>query len=378
MASLEPNAETEKPQHPNLQLSKSSSNQVHHPTSDKRVVSNEIAAVRLPKIDGRDPVRYDASVVMVTASSPDGLASSHQPPPPPPPPPPPSPSPPPPPQQRQSPSPPFIPSSHTSTSHTSQSIHPYSEHNHTPSNHNNDVTPQQSQFQRRRERRRQTRQLRAMERPQESVFNQGTNASAASYRDGSPYKHPSRPSDSSNGSGSTSSRRELLAAQYNSSVQQLASAYSPQSPSPERAINHSSSSPATGWVINHYSPSATAGLAINHSSPSPRTGRRMQPSEQGVRSPAGRTMNGAFQLNSGPRPVANSIRLPIRPLGSSPDVSDDWRSWDEVRVKVFSLPLDSTTRDLWVWFQGEGSILLIDIYEDRTGSRDGNACLTFR
>lgn len=57
---------------------------------------------------------------------------------------------------------------------------------------------------------------------------------------------------------------------------------------------------------------------------------------------------------------------------------DNWASWSEVQVKVFGLTANITTSDLWKCFSKEGTIVTIELFEDRTGARDGKALVRFR
>lgn len=57
---------------------------------------------------------------------------------------------------------------------------------------------------------------------------------------------------------------------------------------------------------------------------------------------------------------------------------DNWASWPEVQVKIFGLTANITTSDLWKCFSKEGTIVTIELFEDRTGARDGKALVRFR
>jgi hypothetical protein len=54
-----------------------------------------------------------------------------------------------------------------------------------------------------------------------------------------------------------------------------------------------------------------------------------------------------------------------------------WASWVEVPVKLFGLPLDMTTLSLWERFSKEGKVETIEIFESRTGQRNGGAKIRF-
>ena len=79
----------------------------------------------------------------------------------------------------------------------------------------------------------------------------------------------------------------------------------------------------------------------------------------------------------------------VRRTGSSPhhqhqlsqpimQRQDGWSTWIELRVKVFGLPPSITTLDLWHCFSKEGSINIIEIFEDSKGSREGKAMIRYR
>ena len=57
---------------------------------------------------------------------------------------------------------------------------------------------------------------------------------------------------------------------------------------------------------------------------------------------------------------------------------NDWTTWVELGVKVYGLPSNVTTRDLWTNFSREGSIATIQLFEDFKGNRDGKAQIRFR
>ncbi|KAI9785648.1 MAG: hypothetical protein M1816_008271 [Peltula sp. TS41687] len=74
-----------------------------------------------------------------------------------------------------------------------------------------------------------------------------------------------------------------------------------------------------------------------------------------------------------PVPTGHAFRGPA-PLV----VNDEWKTWDEVSIKIRGLPHDITTLALYKVFQDEGSLDYIDLYEDSAGRKDGNARIRFR
>ena len=59
-------------------------------------------------------------------------------------------------------------------------------------------------------------------------------------------------------------------------------------------------------------------------------------------------------------------------------IQAEWTSWQELSVKISDLPPSTTTRDLWRCFNGQGTITMIEIYENQGGQRDGKATVRFR
>ncbi|KAF3921700.1 hypothetical protein ABW21_db0204278 [Orbilia brochopaga] len=63
-------------------------------------------------------------------------------------------------------------------------------------------------------------------------------------------------------------------------------------------------------------------------------------------------------------------------------LSEPWRRLPEVSVKLFRLPSDTTTYDLWVAFKDFGSAIIktvdeIEIFENKNGNAQGTATLRF-
>ena len=57
---------------------------------------------------------------------------------------------------------------------------------------------------------------------------------------------------------------------------------------------------------------------------------------------------------------------------------NDWTQWVELSVKIFDLPPVTTTRDLYKGFSQEGNVVVIQLYENSRGERDGTAVVRFR
>ena len=56
----------------------------------------------------------------------------------------------------------------------------------------------------------------------------------------------------------------------------------------------------------------------------------------------------------------------------------EWKNWQELTVRISDLPLSATTRDLWRCFSGQGTITMIEFYENQEGQREGKASVRFR
>ena len=71
----------------------------------------------------------------------------------------------------------------------------------------------------------------------------------------------------------------------------------------------------------------------------------------------------------------NAMRLAS---GFNRRVQDDWTRWVELGLRISGLPSSTTTRDLYRCFSKEGSIVLIELYENTRSEREGTACVRFR
>ena len=57
---------------------------------------------------------------------------------------------------------------------------------------------------------------------------------------------------------------------------------------------------------------------------------------------------------------------------------DDWSTWIELSVKLSGLTPNVSTLDLWKGLSKEGTIAIIELYEDSKGNRDGKGVVRFR
>ncbi|KAI9793587.1 MAG: hypothetical protein M1833_000732 [Piccolia ochrophora] len=70
-----------------------------------------------------------------------------------------------------------------------------------------------------------------------------------------------------------------------------------------------------------------------------------------------------------------SPQLAVRPLLRD---DDGWENWHEVAIKLRGLQPNITTLELWRTFSKEGEVNRIEIFEGRSGRRDGAARIWFR
>ena len=139
--------------------------------------------------------------------------------------------------------------------------------------------------------------------------------------------------------------------------------------------------PQTNEIINGLPNSMTSSNQTNH--PLPRHSLHQHPRLNGnvinYRNSIALN-NRAYNLP--PRPLPHrkpvSYSLSYRQDGAVARRQDDWSTWIELRVKLYGLPANVSTLDIWKCFSKEGSIAAIDIFEDRNGSRDGKAAVRFR
>lgn len=87
--------------------------------------------------------------------------------------------------------------------------------------------------------------------------------------------------------------------------------------------------------------------------------------------------NSTFQPPLPQRPN-DSLYLSSAMTGYNHRVQNDWANGEHLFIKVFDLPDNTTTRDLWTAFKHEGYISYIQLYENAKGYRDGKASVKFR
>lgn len=79
------------------------------------------------------------------------------------------------------------------------------------------------------------------------------------------------------------------------------------------------------------------------------------------------------------RPSPQAPRVTMQQTQSGPVMRrpDDWTHWDVLSVKLSGLPTNVTTRDVWTCLSREGCIQTIELFEDNRGNRDGKGRVRF-
>ncbi|KAI0110995.1 RdRP-domain-containing protein [Hypoxylon sp. NC0597] len=73
-------------------------------------------------------------------------------------------------------------------------------------------------------------------------------------------------------------------------------------------------------------------------------------------------------LNAKAQPTAGNKKPLVKPL---------WADWERISLRLNGLPRDTTTLDLWSIFRRHGELVSIEIFEGRTGERDGGGRIHF-
>ena len=83
------------------------------------------------------------------------------------------------------------------------------------------------------------------------------------------------------------------------------------------------------------------------------------------------------RFSSNPRQFNNLTRPATHAGNYHRNDQMPWRTWQEVTVRVDDLPRETTTRDLYLCFSKEGTLISIDILENPRGERRGRAFIRF-
>ena len=151
--------------------------------------------------------------------------------------------------------------------------------------------------------------------------------------------------------GSTSSWHDFVAAQYDVAARTVATSHSSKPSVPSRASRPVLLSPGLRRARRQYG----------------QTGKNSAPY----------TSNDHSKFHGTAHQSPRSGGLPHRPLDSRTH-NLEWRTWNEVQVKIFDLPPNTFTRDLAIWFRDEGIICSIEMFQNRATSNNGSAKITFR
>lgn len=108
------------------------------------------------------------------------------------------------------------------------------------------------------------------------------------------------------------------------------------------------------------------------------------------RSQLNRSATGARTVTSSPGRSVHATRRPsphglVAPPyqhypqnGAVARRQDDWTTWIELSVRLQYLTPNVSTCDLWKALSKEGTIIIIELYEDNRGNRDGKGVVRFR
>ena len=79
-----------------------------------------------------------------------------------------------------------------------------------------------------------------------------------------------------------------------------------------------------------------------------------------------------------PRPFDGQYYASNRAIHFGRAAQDDWTQWPELSLKISDLPPATTTRDIYKHFSQEGNVVVIELFENSRGERDGKAVVRFR
>ena len=98
-----------------------------------------------------------------------------------------------------------------------------------------------------------------------------------------------------------------------------------------------------------------------------------------VRNPVsspGRSVNAARRPS--PQGLVAPFQQSYQQNGAVARRQNDWTTWNELSVRLLGLMPSISTRDLWKSLSNEGTIAVIELYEDSKGNRDGKGVVRFR
>ena len=142
----------------------------------------------------------------------------------------------------------------------------------------------------------------------------------------------------------------------------------------------SKSAKETGPVSGHGRNTSQADGSSEKQYPSLSQGRRTEDHGRSIPihgPPSNLRPNNRF-MRPEPRASIASSQQPNNTRGPLAQRQDDWTHWLELSVKLSRLDPSITTRDLWMTFNKEGSVIGIELFEDHNGRRDGKARVRFR
>ena len=84
------------------------------------------------------------------------------------------------------------------------------------------------------------------------------------------------------------------------------------------------------------------------------------------------------RLHAGPSQLPNGLAVSVIDQRRTLPRQADWRSWQQVSVKLFQIPEAASVHDLRDCFNKEGNVVYIEIFEDSQGQRMGSGRVEFR
>ena len=76
--------------------------------------------------------------------------------------------------------------------------------------------------------------------------------------------------------------------------------------------------------------------------------------------------------------MSNEHRQRVNKINAVNPCQVDWRTWQEISVKLVNMPRHITIKDVRECFAKEGSLTSVELFENTDGERDGSARIRFR
>ena len=98
--------------------------------------------------------------------------------------------------------------------------------------------------------------------------------------------------------------------------------------------------------------------------------------QQCIRNPASQGLVAATRKSERSSTKNKSLNNKYSPTISRVLRPAEWKSWDELRLRIFKLPSNTTVKDLLSWFSGEGNVQYLEMRE-KAADGTWNAILSF-